>query len=179
MQPKNIKSKDSRNALRRWNFEAKLTHDDGSLSTKKMPGSFFGTHNEALEMMKQLEARFRDSTKNVSNIEIRPLAYETISFETRQQLLAMNSQANLVMQAAYILAEELRVALKSDKTMDELVQIAIGSAQEIRRAEYTGQITKNGPIAQDSSQEPSRILQRPTLVASPEEVQREMLRLRN
>jgi hypothetical protein len=130
---KTLNSKDARKALRRWGFKTLVSYPDGNVGEKKLPGAFFGNYEEAQNVVKDLTSKFMDQNKDAKSIVVKPIAFETVSLETRQQLYALNNQATIVMQALYVMAEEFRVATKSDKNVDDLVHIAIQTAEDIRK----------------------------------------------
>lgn len=123
------RSKESRQKLRRWTFAAQMKMESGHVQGFNMPGLTYGNSHEAQATAKELLDKFKSGEGAPENVEIIPIAHETVSMATKRQLQGLNDQSNLATKAAFVLAEKYRLSASSDKTVVELVTEAFEEAR--------------------------------------------------
>jgi hypothetical protein len=125
-----LKSKGSKQKLRRWSFIAHLKLEAAGERAFKMPGFVFGNSAEARNTADELKKKFLDGEDKFDAVEIECVAHETVSIDTQRQLLGLNDQVNLMTKTSFVLAERLRLGLGESKDVAELVGDAVEQARK-------------------------------------------------
>lgn len=123
------RSKSSRQKLRRWSFITRMKMEGGDVQTHQLPGLSYGNSAQAQQTADDLLEQFKKHEGAPQDVTLIPVGHETISETTMRQLNGLQSQVNLITKAAFILAEKLRLASSTDKSLEDLVGEASNQAR--------------------------------------------------
>lgn len=102
----------AREGLHRWGYGATITHADGTVVGKHMPGLSYGTHEDAVQVGDRLKSIFLENNELAKDdiLSVEPIPYEKISVETQRQFEGLNDQTALVGKALFLLAAKYSLA---------------------------------------------------------------------
>ena len=124
------KSREARQKLRRWTFIVEMKLESGEQQNYAMPGLVYGDSREAHETAAALLQQFKEGGPDTPDgVRIVPVGHETVSPETRRQLLGLQDQAKLATSACFVLAEKYR---KAGHMLDEAVDLVKAAHDEAR-----------------------------------------------